>query len=188
MFQSPRVQKKHQRGRQPSPPIAAQLWALFACCGERGCHCLGRWRSSFSTLPQGVLTTPPGHHCSSPDSSSGVLPRCCKHLSRPSKSQNENGFRCWLQWVSMRAETGKKTSLKPETESPEQHHVTQSLRASTDIVSHHSSPMPVLQGLSRRCGHIPYTPLGSLDAGKGYQEQPHLSRGQGEVGAGLGWL
>lgn len=36
-----------------------------------------------------------------------------------------------------------KMSPKPETESPEQHHVVQSLRASAGVVSRCSSPMPV---------------------------------------------
>lgn len=36
-----------------------------------------------------------------------------------------------------------KMSPKPETESPEQHHVAQSLRVSTGAVSRRSSPTPV---------------------------------------------
>lgn len=72
----------------------------------------------FATLPQGVPTTPLGHHCSSPDSSSGVLPKCCKHLCGPSRSQNKNRLRSWLRRVPMRAGTRQKTSRKPENREP----------------------------------------------------------------------
>lgn len=42
---------------------------------------------------------PLGHHCSSPNSSSCALPRCCVHLCRSSKSQSKNGFESWLWQV-----------------------------------------------------------------------------------------
>lgn len=47
-------------------------------------------------LSQKVPTMPLGHHCSSPNSSSGALPRCCVHLCGPSKSQSKNGLESCL--------------------------------------------------------------------------------------------
>lgn len=82
---------------QEQPPfIAAQLWALLACSGERRCRCLVEVDVLLSALPQEVPTMPPAHHCSSLNSSSGALPRGCVHLCGPSKSPSENGLESWL--------------------------------------------------------------------------------------------
>lgn len=114
---------------------------------------------------------PLGHHCSSPNSSSCALPRCCVDLCRSSKSQSKNRVEIWLWQVFMRAGMKEK-----------------SLRAWCHtmvlLCQSHSWSRTSPQGLSWTCGHIPHVPSGFPAAGKGYKEQLQLSRGQASAGLG----
>lgn len=144
------------------------LWHSFGLSlhvlREKSYHFLVDVEIPFSTLFQGVPATSLEHHGSSPNSFSSVPPRCCLHLCGPSKSQSKNRLESFLWQVSIRVWMKQKShpNLKQRAQSS-----TRQCRAlgSAQALCHTTSLLcqaqgqsrASLQGISWKCGHVPYT-------------------------------